>query len=93
MSAPVVRTKSEAGRSMELSLRWAARSKTAFTSGLTNSVNPGASLFGIVQGEYDDEAAQSQGLVEIGFDGTQLVVSLLATKEEMLSILHFALYA
>ena len=84
-------TKSEAGRSMELSLRWAARSKTAFASGLTNSVNPGASLFGIVQGGmYDDLRLQSlEGLVEIGFDGYAIGgLSVGETKEEMLSVMH-----
>ena len=84
-------TKSEAGRSMELSLRWAARSKTAFASGLTNSVNPGAYLFGIVQGGmYDDLRLQSlEGLVEIGFDGYAIGgLSVGETKEEMLSVMH-----
>ena len=51
-------------RSMELSMRWAARSKAAFGD------NPNA-LFGIVQGgTYDHLRAESaQALVEIGFDG------------------------
>jgi queuine tRNA-ribosyltransferase len=50
--------------SMELSLRWAARSRTA------HGDNP-AALFGIVQGGmYDDLRIRSlQGLTEIGFDG------------------------
>jgi queuine tRNA-ribosyltransferase len=50
--------------SMELSLRWAQRSKAAFAD------NPNA-LFGIVQGGiFDDLRAESaHGLVEIGFDG------------------------
>jgi queuine tRNA-ribosyltransferase len=51
-------------KSMELSLRWAARSKTAFADNSN-------SLFGIVQGgtyaRLREESAQ--GLVEIGFDG------------------------
>ncbi|MCP3690254.1 MAG: tRNA guanosine(34) transglycosylase Tgt [Gammaproteobacteria bacterium] len=52
--------------SMELSLRWAARSKAAFQQ----QNNPNA-LFGIVQGgTYAHLRAQSaQGLTEIGFDG------------------------
>ena len=50
--------------SMRLSLRWAERSKSAFTD------NPNA-LFGIVQGGvYGDLRLESaRGLLEIGFDG------------------------
>ena len=50
--------------SMELSLRWAQRSKQAFAD------NPNA-LFGIVQGGVYPglRAASAQGLIEIGFDG------------------------
>jgi queuine tRNA-ribosyltransferase len=50
--------------SMELSLRWAARSKVA------HGDNP-AALFGIVQGGMDEalRAASLEGLQEIGFDG------------------------
>ena len=51
-------------RSMELSLRWAARSRRA------HGDNP-AALFGIVQGGIYPELrrASLQGLMEIGFDG------------------------
>ena len=51
-------------RSMELSMRWAERSKTAFAD------NPNA-LFGIVQGGVVDElrAESARALVDIGFDG------------------------
>jgi len=51
-------------RSMELSLRWAARSKVAFAD------NPNA-LFGIVQGgTYENLRLESiEGLKAIGFDG------------------------
>lgn len=54
----------EARRSMELSLRWAARSKAA------HGDNP-AALFGIVQGSMYPELRREsiQGLREIGFDG------------------------
>jgi len=50
--------------SMELSLRWAERSKVAFGD------NPNA-LFGIVQGGVDDalRAESARGLIAIGFDG------------------------
>ena len=61
---PYPATVDEARRSMELSLRWAERSKRAHAD------NP-AALFGIVQGGvYDDlRLASLAGLEEIGFDG------------------------
>jgi queuine tRNA-ribosyltransferase len=54
----------EAKASMELSLRWARRSRQA------HGDSP-AALFGIVQGGVYDElrSASLQGLLEIGFDG------------------------
>lgn len=54
----------QARASMELSLRWAARSKVA------HGPNPGA-LFGIVQGGMYSELRRASltGLLEIGFDG------------------------
>lgn len=61
---PYPATHAVAEQSMQLSLRWAARSKEAFAD------NPNA-LFGIVQGGmYLDLRAQSlEGLTSIGFDG------------------------
>ena len=55
----------EAERSMELSLRWAKRSKSAFGARETQD------LFGIVQGSvFEDLRKRSaEGLQEIGFDG------------------------
>ena len=55
----------EVTRAMELSLRWAARSKTAFVP------RAGHGLFGIVQGGTDPtlRARCAAGLVDIGFDG------------------------
>ncbi len=52
-------------QSMEMSMRWAARSKDAFGD------RPGHALFGIQQGglEQDLRAASAQALREIGFDG------------------------
>ncbi len=51
--------------SVELSMRWAERSKTAFVS------RDGYGLFGIVQGgtRPDLRARSAQGLVALGFDG------------------------
>ena len=64
---PYPATHTEARESMELSLRWAARSRAAHAD------NP-AALFGIVQGGmYIDLRQQSlQGLVDIGFEGYAL---------------------
>jgi queuine tRNA-ribosyltransferase len=63
---PYPATEDEARRSMELSLRWAARSRAEFN----RLENPHA-LFGIVQGgTYEALRRQSiTGLVQIGFDG------------------------
>jgi queuine tRNA-ribosyltransferase len=61
---PFPATEAEARRSMELSLRWAERSRRA------HGDNP-AVLFGIVQGGvYDGLRLESlEGLLRIGFDG------------------------
>ncbi|WP_038054330.1 tRNA guanosine(34) transglycosylase Tgt [Thioalkalivibrio sp. ALJ1] len=61
---PYPATLEEARRSMELSLRWAARSRQAHAD------NP-AALFGIVQGGMYPELRRESaaGLQEIGFDG------------------------
>ena len=73
----------EARKSMELSLRWAERSKTA------HSDNPSA-LFGIVQGGmYPDLRKVSlEGLEKIGFDGYAIGgLSVGETKDEMKMVL------
>ena len=59
----------EAEASMELSLRWAERSLSAFAEFRDSSSD--SALFGIVQGGiYDDLRRRSlDGLCEIGFDG------------------------
>jgi queuine tRNA-ribosyltransferase len=58
-------TREQTAASLALSMRWAARSKAAFTR------RPGYGLFGIVQGGiYLDLRGQSvANLTEIGFDG------------------------
>ncbi|MES2404954.1 MAG: tRNA guanosine(34) transglycosylase Tgt [Pseudomonadota bacterium] len=55
--------------SMELSLRWAARSRRAF-----DALGNRNALFGIVQGGVHDDlrAHSAEGLLEIGFDGYAL---------------------
>lgn len=84
---PYPATEQEARDSMELSLRWAKRSKDAHED------NPNA-LFGIVQGgmypELRDESIA--GLKEIGFDGYAIGgLSVGEPKEEMVKVLdHMA---
>ncbi len=66
---PFPASREEARRSMELSMRWAARSRAAFDN---NPEQAGrAALFGIQQGSVhaDLRAASSEALAEIGFDG------------------------
>jgi queuine tRNA-ribosyltransferase len=64
---PFPATRDEARSSLDLSLRWAERSKAAFTL----RARPGQALFGIVQGSvYSDLRERSAGaLISIGFDG------------------------
>ncbi len=58
--------------SMELSLRWARRSRDAFDR--QGSAAAGSAVFGIVQGGMHSElrSASLAGLLEIGFDGYAL---------------------
>jgi len=80
---PYPATEQEARDSMALSLRWAARSKTA------HGDNP-AALFGIVQGGmYDALRLESlAGLMDIGFDGYAIGgLSVGEPKEEMMAVL------
>jgi queuine tRNA-ribosyltransferase len=79
-------TRDEAARSMELSLRWAARSKAAH-AGNRNA------LFGIVQGGMHEDLrdASCAGLVDIGFDGYAIGgLSVGEPKDEMLRVLRHA---
>ncbi|MBN8543514.1 MAG: tRNA guanosine(34) transglycosylase Tgt [Alphaproteobacteria bacterium] len=85
---PFPATHEEAKRSMELSMRWAQRSKDAFKA------RDGYALFGIVQGSvYDDlREISSRALTGIGFDG--YAIGGLAVGEgqaEMLRVLDFTM--
>ncbi len=80
---PYPATEKEAAVSMQLSLRWAKRSKDAHAG------NPNA-LFGIVQGGmYESLRSESlKGLVDIGFDGYAIGgLSVGEPKEDMIRIL------
>lgn len=81
---PYPATEQQAKKSMELSLRWAARSKAA------HGDNPSA-LFGIIQGGMYPELrdVSLQGLEEIGFDGYAIGgLSVGEPKEDMINILN-----
>ncbi|MDH3994666.1 MAG: tRNA guanosine(34) transglycosylase Tgt [Gammaproteobacteria bacterium] len=81
---PYPATENEARQSMELSLRWAARSKVAHGD---NS----AALFGIVQGGmYPQLRAESlAGLEALGFDGYAIGgLSVGEPKDEMVLVLE-----
>ena len=80
---PYPATDEEVRASMELSLRWAVRSKIA------HGDNPSA-LFGIVQGGmYEHLRKESlEGLVDIGFDGYAIGgLSVGEPKDEMMYVL------
>jgi len=57
--------------SLELSLRWARRSRQRFDQLRNDSPERGEALFGIVQGGVYDELRRESlaGLIDIGFDG------------------------
>ncbi len=82
---PYPATEEEAADSMELSLRWALRSKAA------HGDNP-AALFAIVQGGmYEGLRRRSlEGLQSIGFDGYAIGgLSVGEPKEEMIAVLDY----
>jgi queuine tRNA-ribosyltransferase len=68
---PYPATESEARESMQLSLRWAKRSRQRFDELRTVTPKRGEALFGIVQGGiYDDLRLESlTELEKLGFDG------------------------
>lgn len=79
----------EASRdSLELSIRWAKRSKAAFAS----QAKPGQALFGIVQGSvYEDQRKRSaEALQEIGFPGYSVGgLAVGEGQEQMFRVLDF----
>ena len=82
---PFPATHAEVKQSMELSLRWAKRSKDA------HGDSPSA-LFGIIQGGMlrDLREVSLAGLTEIGFDGYAIGgLSVGEPKEEMMQVLDY----
>ena len=83
---PYPATREDAAESMELSMRWAARSRAEFD----RSGNPNT-LFGIVQGGmYDDlRDASLDALLDVGFEGYAIGgLSVGEPKEEMLRVMN-----
>ena len=79
-------THKQASTSMELSMRWAKRSRLEFDRRAPNVINPGAKLFGIVQGGmFADLRRESlSALQDIGFDGYAIGgLSVGESKEDM----------
>ena len=85
------RPMAEIEASMELSMRWAKRSRDAFDAGGEHAA--GAALFGIQQGALDEglRARSAEALRDIGFDG--YAVGGLAVgegQEAMFGVLDYA---
>ena len=81
----------EIARSMEMSMRWARRSREAFDAGEDHA--QGAALFGIQQGALDQQlrARSADALSDVGFDG--FAIGGLAVgegQEAMFATLDFA---
>ncbi|HKR92448.1 tRNA guanosine(34) transglycosylase Tgt, partial [Novosphingobium sp.] len=78
-------------RSMEMSMRWAKRSRDGFDNGGAHAEN--AALFGIQQGALDEELrnASADALTDIGFDGYAIGgLAVGEGQEAMFATLDFA---
>ena len=78
-------------RSMEMSMRWARRSREGFDAGGDHAAS--AALFGIQQGALDEQlrGASAQALTEIGFDGYAIGgLAVGEGQEAMFATLDFA---
>jgi queuine tRNA-ribosyltransferase len=85
------RPHAEIAASMELSMRWARRSRDAFDAGAEHAA--GAALFGIQQGALDENLRlhSAQALTEIGFDGYAIGgLAVGEGQEAMFATLDFA---
>ena len=81
----------EIARSMELSMRWAKRSRAAFDAGEEHAA--GAALFGIQQGALDEDLRRQSAevLADIGFDGSAIGgLAVGEGQESMFATLDFA---
>jgi queuine tRNA-ribosyltransferase len=87
---PYPATEDQARESMQLSLRWADRSRRHFDELKGREPDRGEALFGIVQGGvYDDLRDESlAGLVDMGFDGYAVGgLAVGETEEERIAVL------
>ncbi len=85
------RPRDEIAASMELSMRWAKRSRDGFDSGEEHAAR--AALFGIQQGALDEDLRRisAQKLSEIGFDGYAIGgLAVGEGQEAMFATLDFA---
>lgn len=85
------RPRDEIAASMEMSMRWARRSRDAFDAGGDHAA--GAALFGIQQGALDEElrAISAGKLADIGFDGYAIGgLAVGEGQEAMFATLDFA---
>jgi queuine tRNA-ribosyltransferase len=85
------RPREEIAASMELSMRWARRSRDAFDAGGEHAAS--AALFGIQQGALDEglRAQSAEALTEIGFDGYAIGgLAVGEGQEAMFATLDFA---
>jgi len=85
------RPRNEIAKSMELSMRWAKRSRDGFDSGEEHAAR--SALFGIQQGALDEDLRKvsAEKLIDIGFDG--YAVGGLAVgegQEAMFGVLDYA---
>jgi len=87
---PYPASEGEARESMELSLRWAARSRRAFDELREREPGRGEAVFGIVQGGMYAALREASlaGLVEAGFDGYAIGgLSVGESEDERLAVL------
>jgi len=87
---PYPASEREARESMELSLRWAARSRRAFDELREREPGRGEAVFGIVQGGMYAALREASlaGLVETGFDGYAIGgLSVGESEDERLAVL------
>nr|WP_247710598.1 tRNA guanosine(34) transglycosylase Tgt [Qipengyuania aestuarii] len=85
------RPRDEIAASMEMSMRWAKRSREGFESGVEHAKR--AALFGIQQGALDQELRKisAEKLSEIGFDGYAIGgLAVGEGQEAMFATLDFA---
>ncbi len=85
------RPRDEIARSMEMSMRWARRSRQGFDAGGQHAED--AALFGIQQGALDEDLRRqsAEALTEIGFDGYAIGgLAVGEGQEAMFATLDFA---